>query len=125
MGSEPAHRISSVHILTDHIESLQTLKDSYTKRYIMDIRKEIQEMWKICFYGALQRSKFEAYYSEIYTSEVLIQHEKELKELQECYALHKDLFKLASKRERFWNVKIAFENPTDGGSRFENRGGTL
>jgi len=123
--SDNVDRISSIQILSDHINALQTLRDTYTKRYILSIREEIQKLWDLCVYGVSQRSNFQAYNSETFTIDVLVEHENELKELKECYALHRDLYKLASKREKLWNEKIAFENPEDGSARFENRGGTL
>ena len=118
-------RIASINILTEHIESLQTLRDSYTEKYIMDIRDDIKTWWDTCHYGEAQRSEFQSYSCTTFNVENLIEHEKELKNLQQCYDLHKDLYKLATKREKLWNEKITFENPVDGSAKFENRGGAL
>jgi len=115
----------SLHLISEHIETLQKLKETYTKRFILDLRNDISAMWVKCCYGESQQSEFEAYTSETFTEEVLVQHEHALKHLKDYYTSHKDLYKLITKREKLWKEKVAFENPADGCSRFENRGGTL
>lgn len=115
----------SLHLLSEHVETLQKLKETYTKRFILDLRNDISAMWVKCCYGESQQKEFEAYASETFTEEVLVQHEHALKHLKDYYTCHKDLYKLITKREKLWKEKVAFENPADGCSRFENRGGTL
>ena len=123
--TKKVNRLTSMNILTEHIDTLLTLRDKYTEKYVMDIRGDISAMWDICMFGEAQRSEFEAFSCETFNEQTLIAHEEELKNLQECYDLHKDLYKLASKRERLWKEKINFENPADGSAKFENRGGAL
>ena len=115
----------SLHLLSEHIDVLQNLKAAYTERFILDLREEIKLMWVKCCYGESQQNTFELFKTSDFSDEVLIEHEKELKKLKDYFATHRDLYKLVSKREKLWKEKVAFENPPDGCSRFENRGGTL
>jgi len=115
----------SLHLLKEHICTLQKLREDFSKRFIIDLRGEILVMWEKCCYGEAQRSSFASYNSLMFTDEVLAEHENELKRLKEYYSTHKELYKLVSKRKKLWKEKVTFENPPDGCSRFENRGGTL
>lgn len=115
----------SLNLLSDYVNCLETLKTSHVQLFIESIRNEIELLWESCNYGDEQREEFRSLSSEIYNEELLIEHEEYLRILKQYFNTNKELFKLVSKREKLWEEKVAFENPTDGCSRFENRGGTL
>lgn len=112
-------------ILKDYIDNLDDIKKSYTKYFIEKIRKEIELVWDKCCYGEKQRSACSPYFVDVFTEESLQEHEEELRILKDYYYTHKELYTLVGKREKIWSEKVNFENPPDGCSRFENRGGTL
>ena len=85
----------------------------------------LQVLWERCCYGEEQQASCSPYFCDVFTEETLQEHEQELRVLNTHYHTHKELFKLVGKREKLWEEKVAFENPADGCSRFENRGGTL
>ena len=117
--------IEALNLLTGYIDSLETLKKKQIKSFIEFIRNELDILRDSCGYGENQRKTFKSFYSETFTEELLAEHENELRILKQHYNNNKDIFKLVSKREKLWQEKINFENPPDGCSRFENRGGTL
>ena len=125
--SEPlsGNATKCLNLITGYMDSLEILKNKHTKNFIESIRNELEILWDNCSYGEKQRNTFITFYSDMFTEDVLAEHENELSVLKQHYNNNKDLFKLVLKREKLWEEKINFENPPDGCSRFENRGGTL
>lgn len=124
-SSQDSSATKVLNLLDNHISSLEELKASYTKSFTVSIRGEIEAVWKKIFFGEEQKKSFELFCSEEFSKENLVLHEQELLRLKGIYSRNQALYKLVSKRERLWEEKVLFENPVDGSSRFENRGGTL
>ncbi|OAF64965.1 hypothetical protein A3Q56_07302 [Intoshia linei] len=118
----------TIWTLTCYKENLMIQRSKHMERFIEDIRKDICDISNKCFINDNSILKLEydkIVYSEIFTEEVLIQHEKILKDFNKYYSDNKFLFDKIYEWVEMWETFIILESKMQDPSRFKNRGGNL
>jgi len=107
------------------VERLTELKRQHMQKFIESIRKELVSLWDQCYFGEEQRQLFASFYSDIFTEEILSEHEHQVATVKNFYEENKEMFKLVDKREALWTKKLEFESRSTDSNRLNNRGGAL
>ncbi|XP_014218777.1 protein regulator of cytokinesis 1 [Copidosoma floridanum] len=93
--------------------------------YVQNIRKEIENLWKLCRYGELQKKSFTAMKCQTYTEDLLLLHEMEAEKLRKYYNTNRKIFELLTEWEvQFEKLKELDQRANDP-DRYHNRGGQL
>ncbi|XP_026540491.1 protein regulator of cytokinesis 1 isoform X1 [Notechis scutatus] len=122
MEGSRASILDALHLEVDRLEEL---KCQNLQKVVEAIRAELATYWDKCFFGEEQRCSFGPYYEDIFTEELLQQHDTELVRLKHYYETHQELFEAIHKWKRSWCLFQELEKKATDPSRFTNRGGNL
>jgi protein regulator of cytokinesis 1 len=78
------------------------LKSERIGHFVASTRIELQEFWDKCYYSREERDKFEPFYSQDYTEDLLDKHEAEVEAIKTYYLDNVALFAKVEKRQQLW-----------------------
>jgi len=112
--------------LREELESLEAEKKSKLKELVESCRVDIAKLWEKMYFSQKQREAFHRYYSENYNEELLDDHERILKKLEEEYSQHANMFKGVDQWNGFFETYRVMDAEDKDPNRFKNnRGGAL
>ncbi|KAJ6662804.1 hypothetical protein lerEdw1_011008 [Lerista edwardsae] len=122
MAGSRASTRTALQLETDRLEEL---KLQNLQRMVEATRAELADYWDRCFYSPEQRQSFRPYYEEVFTEELLQQHDAEVAKIKRYFEEHQELFEAVHKWEKNWHQFQELERKATDPSRFTNRGGNL
>ncbi|XP_066492183.1 protein regulator of cytokinesis 1 isoform X2 [Tiliqua scincoides] len=118
-------RTATMTTLQLEVDRLEKLKLQNLRNVLEGVRAELADYWDRCFYSMEQRQAFGPYYAEVFTEQLLQQHDDELAQIKRYYKAHQELFEAVHKWEENWHLFQELERKATDPSRFTNRGGNL
>lgn len=107
-------------------EEIKRCKEkAHIAKCVGQIRAELTKLWNLCKYSESQRKKFTAFYSRIYTEDLLTLHELEVDKVQKFYDTNRSIFDLLEERENLFSKMKELEHRANNPNRLNNRGGQL
>lgn len=77
---------TAIDILIEELKRCKIMKQANMKKFIDNIRTQIEAMWDKCYKSDKERAKFAMMHSDAYTDDLLTLHELELEECKRFYA---------------------------------------
>ncbi|XP_040576439.1 protein regulator of cytokinesis 1 isoform X1 [Lepeophtheirus salmonis] len=118
LHENPGFSSNELKALQFRLDELEVLKIEHMERFIVSSRKELREWWKKCFYNEKQQSLFSAFYSTIYSEELLTEHEEEIEKIRTYYYNNEFLFHMVEQRHALWEKKLELEKKAKDPNRF-------
>ncbi|XP_017045845.1 protein regulator of cytokinesis 1 [Drosophila ficusphila] len=112
-------------ILREELQRCQAMRRQNLKAFIEQLRIEINEWWDLTLKSTEERRRFNSYFSDPESEDVLELLEMELDELKNFYNSNKKIFELYANRTELWSRMEALEAKANDPNRFNNRGGQL
>ncbi|KAB7503357.1 Protein regulator of cytokinesis 1 [Armadillidium nasatum] len=82
----------NIQKLESELKELEELKQQNLGCYINKLRRELEELWDLCYICEDEKENFHPYFSEEYSDKMLEDHEKEVQRLKEFYSQNEDIF---------------------------------
>ncbi|KAK2575525.1 hypothetical protein KPH14_011245 [Odynerus spinipes] len=98
---------------------------AHIAKSVTEIRAELMNLWNLCKYSEFQRKRFTAFYSRIYTEDLLTLHKLEVDKVRKFYDTNRSIFDLLEERENLWSKMNELEHRANNPDRLNNRGGQL
>ncbi|KAJ6655396.1 hypothetical protein lerEdw1_005454 [Lerista edwardsae] len=117
-------RASTRTALQLETDCLEELKLQNLQHMVEAARAELADYWDY-FYSPEQRQSFHPYYEEVFTEELLQQHNDEVAQIKRYFEAHQELFEAVHKWEKNWHQFQELERKATDPSHFTNRGGNL
>ena len=103
------HSPAEIRELKTKLSELEVIKSQRIGQFIHATRMELQDFWDKCYYSQEERDKFEPFYAEDYTEELLEKHESEVEAIKTYYHDNLGLFRKIEKRQTLWRRMIELE----------------
>ncbi|XP_065210497.1 protein regulator of cytokinesis 1-like [Planococcus citri] len=119
---------SRKYVLNDlqrEVHRCQKLWKQKIRHEVLNMRKEIIDLWVECHSSQKQREQFVAFNSEIFDEDLMIAHEQEINRLKQQYQETIELNKLACKWVELRSKLTELEINARSFKKFTNRGGSL
>lgn len=107
------------------VHRCQKLWKQKIRHEVLNMRKEIIDLWVECHVGQKQRERFVAFNSEIFDEELMFVHQQEINRLKQQYQEANELNKLAFKWIESRSKLNELEINSKSLKKFNNRGGSL
>ncbi|KAJ7335285.1 hypothetical protein JRQ81_013226 [Phrynocephalus forsythii] len=115
----------AIKMWEEELQSLIELKKEQLKEITLKVRHELQSYWQKCYFGDEQKAAFQPFYNDVFSEELLNQHDEELMKMKSFYEKNKYLYDNVHKWETVWNQFMELEKKSTDPSRLLNRGGNL
>ncbi|PNF26068.1 hypothetical protein B7P43_G06395 [Cryptotermes secundus] len=126
LGAHRGYSADTLRALKDELKRCEELKCQNIKRFVEEIRRELECWWNKCSVGEEERLQFQPYSSDCFTEDLLELHELEVQKFQSYYEQNVVIFELVNQRQELWDKMLELENRANDPSRlFHNRGGQL
>ncbi|ALC48738.1 maker290 [Drosophila busckii] len=112
-------------VLSEELQRCQQLRRQDVKRFVEQLRMEIQKWWDLTLKSQRERKSFVNYYNDCYNEDLLELHELELDDIKTFYNSNKEIFDLFANRAEVWERMVALQAKESDPKRFNNRGGQL
>ncbi|KAL7645834.1 UNVERIFIED_CONTAM: hypothetical protein RMT77_002731 [Armadillidium vulgare] len=116
----------NIQKLESELKELEELKQQNLGCYINKLRRELEELWDLCYICEDEKENFGPYFSEEYSDKMLEDHEKEVQRLKEFYTQNEDIFININKWKELWRKLTELDEKVNDPTRFwKNRGCAL
>ncbi|XP_035212870.1 protein regulator of cytokinesis 1-like [Stegodyphus dumicola] len=118
-------RVKTIESIEKEVQKYEEIKKQNIQSYVENLRKELEGLWDRCFVSETQRQQFHPFTTMEFNDEILEAHDMEVEKWRSFYKDTENIVNKIAKRQKLWDLLIAFENKSSDPNRYKNRGGNL
>jgi len=118
------HSPAELRELKKKVDELEVLKTEKIGQFIHATRMELVDFWDKCYYSQEERDKFDPFYTDDFTEELLEKHESEVEAIRTYFVENEALFARITKRQTLWRRMIELEEAQKDPNRLKKAKGT-
>jgi len=124
IGDLQGHSPAELRELKRKVDELEVLKTEKIGQFIIATRMELVDFWDKCHYSQEERDKFEPFYADDFTEELLEKHETEVEAIKTYFVENESLFAKIARRQMLWRRMIELEEAQKDPNRLKKARGT-
>jgi len=124
VGDLQGHSPAELRELKKKVDELEVLKTERIGQFIHATRMELVDYWDKCHYSQEERDKFDPFYADEFTEELLEKHEAEVEAIKTYFVENEGLFAKIARRQALWRRMIELEEAQKDPNRLKKARGT-